>query len=518
MGVRVEAGAGPPSGAVERFTRSLLLDRRVKEFLSGHRWRLLHTEPICAWNELKERHETDECEAILYDYARNVTLRARGRLLAPSGFVLETSYDQPLPSEDEFQDAVELVRQSAVWGNLLESGFAQPYHPMLPMRGPDGGNPVDRTLYVGLISKPRRFNRIVAVNMITRQVSREPVAPKDVRVEGMSCGVPEVPCNSPRRGTAGAATISWPAQNPVWTMRVVRPASSSGRNGSGVDLLDVQYRGRRVFKEAHMPVLNVQYDQNACGPFRDWLWQEVCFQAEGADRAPGIRVCTEPPQTILESGKDGGNFVGVAVYETPGGPLQLVSQTRAGWYRYVMRWNFYLDGRIEPRFGFDGVANSCVCHPHDHHGLWRFDFDIMQTKNVAEELAGANWQRLPRETSRLRTAAGGPRWRVRDLRTNSGYEITSGPGDGTGNAFSGSDLYLLRYKISEVDDGRGLFGASSTNLDRYLKRESVNNVDLVVWYGAHFRHVVDEDPVAPAGEGPHGEVGPTLTPFNWPTG
>ena len=49
------------------------------------------------------------------------------------------------------------------------------------------------------------------------------------------------------------------------------------------------------------------------GPYRDWLYEETCFQATGTDVAPGIRMCTAPPQTIFESGQDGGNFVGVAV-------------------------------------------------------------------------------------------------------------------------------------------------------------------------------------------------------------
>jgi hypothetical protein len=30
----------------------------------------------------------------------------------------------------------------------------------------------------------------------------------------------------------------------------------------------VSYRGQRVLRRAHAPILNVRYDGNACGPFR----------------------------------------------------------------------------------------------------------------------------------------------------------------------------------------------------------------------------------------------------------
>jgi len=54
--------------------------------------------------------------------------------------------------------------------------------------------------------------------------------------------------------------------------------------------------------------LNVLYDGDACGPYRDWIYEEWCFQADGTDVAPGFRWCPPgtPPRTICESGVDGG--------------------------------------------------------------------------------------------------------------------------------------------------------------------------------------------------------------------
>src|ERR1051325_341907 len=86
-------------------------------------------------------------------------------------------------------------------------------------------------------------------------------------------------------------------------------------NGTGIELRDVRYKGRLVLVRAHMPILNVKYDADACGPYRDWLDQEDCFHAIGTDVSPGIRVCSQAPATLCESGSDAGNFNGVAIWD-----------------------------------------------------------------------------------------------------------------------------------------------------------------------------------------------------------
>ena len=42
----------------------------------------------------------------------------------------------------------------------------------------------------------------------------------------------------------------------------------------------------------------------------------------------------------------------------------------------MMKWRFYLDGRIEPVYGFAAVNASCISLHSRHHAYWRFDFDI----------------------------------------------------------------------------------------------------------------------------------------------
>src|SRR2546428_699718 len=76
--------------------------------------------------------------------------------------------------------------------------------------------------------------------------------------------------------------INWPAANPVWSLCWTPPDSSSGVDGSGLELRHVFYKGKRVFWQAHVPVLNVIYDQPSgfCGPtYRDWQRELVPFEA-----------------------------------------------------------------------------------------------------------------------------------------------------------------------------------------------------------------------------------------------
>ena len=65
---------------------------------------------------------------------------------------------------------------------------------------------------------------------------------------------------------------------------------------------------------------------------------------------------------------------------------------------------------------------------------------------------------------------------------------------------------MLRRSATQIDDGWAGSGSDRARMDRYLNRTDVTDRQLVVWYGAHFRHAQDEP------ERSH-RVGPTLRPF-----
>ena len=437
--------------------------------------------------------------------------------------VVESGH-QPLPSNEEFEAAVEILRQDRELGAAIANNSLQPYRPMPPYMEdelPDGR--IERTITVGLLPHDHKLrHEIVGVNMIRDIVTRyDNAAPEVSRANAITCGVANAFQGTATKGTPGQVNVTIKQGNTVlWTFQAIRPAASSGTNGSGVELRNVDYRGKRVLYRAHVPILNVRYDNDACGPYRDWQYQEGMLQANGTDVAPGFRLCSSPAKNLLESGTDTGNFLGVAIY-VQGQEVVLVSEMEAGWYRYVSEWRFHVNGTIRPRFGFAAVNNSCVCNRHHHHVYWRFDFDIRTAgNNVVQEynnpplFGSSNWHTKNYEIRRLRDSARKRRWRVLNASTGEGYTLIPGANDGVVDSFGVGDLWILRYRGSELDDGQGFTtdpAKAKANLDRFVNGESINNQDVVLWYSAHFTHAVgsDED-----GGADH-IVGPDLKPFNW---
>jgi hypothetical protein len=297
-------------------------------------------------------------------------------------------------------------------------------------------------------------------------------------------------CNAPDR------LMRWPAAAPVWEFCFRTPVSSTGTDGSGIEISDVFYNGHMVFKRAHVPVLNVLY-QTGCGCFRDWSNSEVKFRVLDANGAvinlagTGNFVETNfPAATVCETGGSGGDvppttgFRGVSA-ETSGNPLVLTTQMTAGWYRYVMRWKFYLDGRIQPWFGYAAVSASCISNSHTHHNYWRLDFDIDGAANDTVQKAPVNsgpsttkpntGEMTGFETSSLNRA--NFNWMVSDTVTGRGYRLVPGtfiPAD----SFAVSDSWALAYHPGEISDTGG---GCATSLNNYLTSEPTDGQDVVLY-------------------------------------
>ncbi|HJZ83124.1 MAG TPA: hypothetical protein VKD91_22340, partial [Pyrinomonadaceae bacterium] len=117
----------------------------------------------------------------------------------------------------------------------------------------------------------------------------------------------------------------------------------------------------------------------------------------------------------------------------------------------------------------------------------------------------------PRDPARKR------KWLIENAGTREGYEVIPGPDDGVATAspdwpFPKGDVWILRYRGSELDDGSVATGPPyEADLDRFVSGESIMNQDVVLWYGAHFTHDIANEP-----PGVHGHiVGPLLKPVNW---
>jgi hypothetical protein len=518
---------GPDARALARAARAVQRHPLVRKHLAETRNRLLDValvEPVPR-TKPREAVEPTNYRATFYDYTNNRALVAQGRLDNLERVSVAESGAQPRPSPEEFEYAVGLIREDPDLGRGLAEGRLQPYRSMPPIiesELPDGR--LARVISVGLLPLGRGVHHeIVGVNLLDDTVVRfEDRAPLGAQAHNPICGLPGA-WQGTTSASAGQVWVTVSMGGTVlWRFLLVRPAASSGTNGSGVELRFVDYRGRRILYRGHVPILNVKYD-SGCGPYRDWQNEEGSLQAAGTNVGSGFRLCSSPAKTILDTGSDTGNFVGVAIY-VKGQEVVVVSEMEAGWYRYVSEWRLHVNGTIAARFGFSAVSSSCVCIRHHHHAYWRLDFDIETAGNnrVMEFndpplIGGTNWHQKTYEIRRPRDPARHRRWRVENVRSGRGYEIVPGHHDGVATSspdwpFPRGDLWFLRYRGTEIDDGSVATGPPyEAGLDAWQNWESINGQDVVVWYGAHFSHDVQAEP-----PGSHGHiVGPDLKPVNW---
>ncbi len=519
--------AGPDASLIDRIQRALPVHEGLRAF-AAQRTRLLDVQLVHQDDKADEAGKTPtRFRAVVYDYANARSLILEGDADAPERATVTPSAYQPLPNPEEFAEAVAILGRHDKLGPALREQQLRTYSPMpplIPSNLPDGRS--ERIIAVGLLPRDGQAGQheIAGVNMNSGEVVRFPNrAPDNARAIDQTCGQPD--SGQPYiSNTPGQVWITVTQGNTVlWRFLAVRPAASSGTNGSGVELRFVDYKGKRVLYRAHVPMLNVKYKDDKCGPYRDWQNWESAIQANGADVAPGFRLANTPATTILDTGSDTGNFTGVAIY-VKGQEVVLVSEMQAGWYRYVSEWRLHTNGTIRPRFGFSAVTSSCVCNIHYHHVYWRLDFDLRTPGNnqVLEFndppiIGNSNWHEKKFEIKRFRDPGHHRRWRVTNTSSGETYDIVPGPNDNSALTmpdwpYGRGDVWVLRYHPNEIDDGSVAIGPPfEAGLDAWVNGESVEKQDVVIWYGAHFTHDIKNEPPGSFGE----VVGPDLVLVKW---
>jgi hypothetical protein len=518
--LRLEVEAEPLSAELGPELRSALLAHPVvrSQYPNADLW-VLGVDALEKGDEPNGRFR-----AILADMAGNDVLEADGRPWDIDDLWVDPTARPRLPTADEHEWAVGVLKSDAVLGPRIDAGQVEPYRPVPPLanvQDPDGS--VDRAVTVGLRETDDEGavrHRIVAVRVADGEVvsdrlpSPDPATPED---GALVAGAPP-PAAAAATGEAQARVRVWRGDELLWDLVVVRPSASSGANGSGLELRLVDYQRVRVLHRAHVPIANVAYpDGSPCLSARLWLNEEAAFAADGDgdEPVPGFRVCSAAPVTF-----GGGDFRGVALW-LDGDALRIVSEVEAGWHRYALEWALHADGSIRPRVRFGATRNPCTATPHTHHVYWRLDFDVdVADLNLVQEhnepnLPGqlAPWHTIRYEVRRPRDDAHQRRWRVRTVRSAHGYTVAPGPGDGTADAFGAGDVWILAHRPEEVDDGVGVTTDPTfvrAGLDRFVSGELIERRDVVLWYAAH-----GEGASASAASGAGSGVGPDLQPFNW---
>ena len=487
---------------------------QVRDLLNDTRNRVLSSEFLSAPESYGPTKETvDAFQARVYDYTHGRTVLINGIPFDP--IVMTTVANiQPLPDQEELAEAGRIAEAQP---SEIVTGSMPPF---ITRDFPDGSS--QRILNIAITSA--NSSRSVLVNMNNRTVESSPSSV----AQPLTCSAPG-PKSGSAPGNVGATAnlVISQAGKQLWTFEAITPSASSGHRGSAVELRNVKYKGKTVLFQAHVPILNVEYEHPTpnCGPlYRDWQSAQWPLQCSGTDLAPGFRLCSSPAKSILDSNTDGGNFGGVAVY-VEGLEVVLKAQMWAGWYRYVSEWRFHVDGTLRPRFGFGAVlqGDACVCLVHHHNVYWRLDFDIVTAgNNLVREfnnpplIGSSNYHDKVYEIRRPKDASRHRHWEISNTRTHDTYSLIPGSNDGTLDAFSVGDLWVLRWHPDELDDGETqLTGPPElirANIDNLVDGELVKDKDVVVWYGAHFKH--DQSHEGVVNHIDH-IVGPDIRPVKW---
>lgn len=525
---------GPTEKLVGRITSAIQKSKRVLDELGESKFRLMGVsfpEGIKKQKGPATFKDDSRFEAVIYDYTNNRTLDVSGSVSSPTSWTIAESSRQPPPTREEFEEAVGVLKESEEFGLSLRSSDLVAVAPMPPVLVEELEDGRTRR-FVGVHLLGDRGNRtieILGVDLVGRKLLRFPERVPAGSNPGSfgTCGVPAAAGQkTANKNTQGQVRVTIKqGGKTIWNFVAIRPAASSGTNGSGIELQFVDLRGKRMLYRAHVPILNVKYDGDKCGPYRDWQWQEGQIQASGTPVGnTGFLLCQGAAKTIMDSGSDTGTFLGTGIY-IDGSEVVFVSEMEAGWYRYVSEWRFHVEGTLKPRFGFAAVQNSCVCNVHHHHVYWRFDFDILTaTGNRTEEfnnppLSGSNsWHQKLFEISRARDPSRNRHWRVTNVAKGLGVEIIPGPDDGVASQqpdapFGRGDTWILKYRHSEIDDGVPALGPPfEAGLNQWVNGEKIDNEDVVFWYAGHFTHdLTGTDPAQ------HGHIlGPDIKPINWP--
>ncbi len=531
---------GPSQELIDKTTAALPEQLQLKDHLQGTRYRLVAFELVESSKD--ERLPPNAFRAIYYDYTNNQVVRAEGRFDNVENLQVSMGNDQPLPSNEEYAAAIAVLHNDPKIGPELTQNRLIANPAMPPVIYPDmatNGAGVERTINILLlpVSKGSYPTEVVGVNMVRNSVVHFPGgAPPSSKAAAAACGIPSAGQATSSSGTPGQFEFVVRKDGvEYWRFIAIRPSASSGPGDrSGIELQSVKYKGKTLLKRMHTPILNINYDGNACGPYRDWQWQEGMFRADGTDvpgTNGGVRDCgATPATTALETGNDFGNFRGIAFYSVGTDELVLVSEMNAGWYRYICEYRFNTNGTIRPRYGYGATSNSCVCFAHTHHVYWRFDFDIGgdgttgAVNVVRPSRREFSWgSPYTIETRVQRTAR--QNWLVQNPSTLDSYMIRPNSNDGTAapGSFGKGDVWVLVYKANEISDRDtgGINIGSAANIDGFMTSpESLFNQDLVLWYGAHFYHddggnrptASDTAPRVISGHHVHG---PDLVPVRW---
>jgi primary-amine oxidase len=349
----------------------------------------------------------------------------------------------------------------------------------------------------------------------------------------------EEPPPGPKDGTL----VQWEGWSFRWAVR----------KREGLVLHQVSYHGKSVLKYAGLVEIFVPYNRGSPRPedSREGMGNRLVELLPGKDCIPGS-VC----QVFDVNGKTDGKRV-VMMHEEPTGlvymgkhgraygkMLVLWAMSRMAGYTYVLRWRFRDDGCLMPEVGLTGELDylgrgdstpfgslvgkdargeKVFAPSHVHNFYFCLDLDIDGKDNHVEEFnytpekpggttATHSWTPLLKETSRPAKAESFRSWRVLNRNSKNAlghprsYELMPG-GNGTyrggaSESFAQAEVWATKFDPKQFPSSSVDPRSLKTALPSYLNDESLDGVDIVLWYALHVHHI------------PHSEQYPAM-PVEW---
>ncbi len=163
---------GPSEETLREVARSVVEQATVRERLGHARSRLLSLDLLDGDTKgQRVAAAPRNYRATIYDYTHNRTLLVSGCLNSYEQVEVTESATQPLPSREEFEEAVELLARDERIGAELREQRLAPYNPMPPILAvehPDGSS--ERVIVVGLHAPNQQGgHRIVGVNLVLQR-------------------------------------------------------------------------------------------------------------------------------------------------------------------------------------------------------------------------------------------------------------------------------------------------------------------------------------------------------------
>lgn len=272
---------------------------------------------------------------------------------------------------------------------------------------------------------------------------------------------------------ATSGTKTWGAFSFTWAVE----------NNAGVSIKNVTWNGTNYIHNASLPVIRVQYNNNACGPYMDRMSTAVIV-------------------------KDAGN--NYVRFTEVGSQLYVWMRAQISSYALEQQWIFNSNGRIDARLWSSGL--QCQVD-HRHHPYWRIDADVGDSANdeIRVRYTDGRIFYVGNEYNRNKlTAPAISNWYFWDKLTGKQIVLTPGGNDGSADSFAQWDFYgrLYKYPFEHMPWANNVSGFADQG---DLVLGSGNNevigpagpsTDVLGWYVGHLVHPANLGPTQQLSVGP----------------